>query len=413
MLSFSCLRPLISAMIGLCLLLPVMVQDIMAQEKERDLAAKDIAAKALADIRRDVDLSQQQMQQIGQEIEDLKKDQNILSETLINVIAKTRQLGDKVRGREQRLVSLLVQKTLLETALGSRKVEMTTNLAALERIGLRPPPALLAHPDDAVRSLRSSMLLNFLIKNHQQHMQDLQADVKRIEQIETLIMAEKMQIEVDLRQAAQEKQRLQLLLDEKKTTQQQSERQLARVSEQGSILANKAQSLQQLIEELERTKNSSPIKPEREDATQNLVVPIDDHFSRRRGQLAYPVSGIKMQSFGKNGQEVSHGELYETSSGALITTPVDGVVRYAGSFRSYGQLLILDVGQNYHLILAGMGQLYVQQGQVLLAGEPVGMMAMPEMTDRISSIGQITPMLYVEIRKDGTPIDPAPWWMRD
>jgi septal ring factor EnvC (AmiA/AmiB activator) len=94
-----------------------------------------------------------------------------------------------------------------------------------------------------------------------------------------------------------------------------------------------------------------------------------------------------------------------------VTSPCDGWVVYAGPFRSYGQLLIINAGGGYHVLLAGMERIDVQLGQFILAGEPVAMMA----SQRLASAGATPvaaaqPVLYVEFRKEGTSIDPAPWW---
>ena len=84
---------------------------------------------------------------------------------------------------------------------------------------------------------------------------------------------------------------------------------------------------------------------------------------------------------------------------------------YAGAFRSYGQLLILNAGGGYHVLLAGMERISVDLGQFVLTGEPVAVMG-----DASQASASVTPgvpkqpVLYVEFRKDGTPIDPSPWW---
>ena len=82
---------------------------------------------------------------------------------------------------------------------------------------------------------------------------------------------------------------------------------------------------------------------------------------------------------------------------------------YAGEFRSYGQILIINGGGGYHVLLAGLSQIDVQVGQFVLAGEPIGVMvAAPKTTSTKSQ--DIAPVLYVEFRKNQRPIDPGPWW---
>ena len=83
---------------------------------------------------------------------------------------------------------------------------------------------------------------------------------------------------------------------------------------------------------------------------------------------------------------------------------------YAGPFRNYGQLLILNAGGGYHVLLAGMDRISVDLGQFVVTGEPVAVMGGRMQTAASSVTGAGQPVLYVEFRKDGTPVDPSPWW---
>jgi septal ring factor EnvC (AmiA/AmiB activator) len=100
-----------------------------------------------------------------------------------------------------------------------------------------------------------------------------------------------------------------------------------------------------------------------------------------------------------------------TRAGARVTAPADGWVVYAGEFRSYGQLLILDAGDGYHILLAGLDKIDVEHRQFVLAGEPVGTMGSQRLASAaVPDVTLSQPVLYIEFRKDGTSIDPGPWW---
>lgn len=131
-------------------------------------------------------------------------------------------------------------------------------------------------------------------------------------------------------------------------------------------------------------------------------------FQQAKAQLPLPAAGRRVLAFGDRTQfgGQSKGMVLETRFSAQITSPCDGWVVYAGPFRSYGQLLIINAGNGYHVLLAGMSQIDVQLGQFVLAAEPVGTMA-PKAK---AATQENAPVLYVEFRKDGRPIDPAPWW---
>ncbi len=137
-------------------------------------------------------------------------------------------------------------------------------------------------------------------------------------------------------------------------------------------------------------------------------------FSRVKGHLQLPALGRRVLGFGERTQygEKSKGIVLETRPHAQVTAPSDAWVVFAGAFRSFGQLLILNAGEGYHILLAGLSQIDVQVGEFVLAGQPVGVMTGPARAGRTRA-ADAAPVLYIEFRKDGRPIDSAPWWVED
>jgi septal ring factor EnvC (AmiA/AmiB activator) len=121
---------------------------------------------------------------------------------------------------------------------------------------------------------------------------------------------------------------------------------------------------------------------------------------------------VKIREFGASDRlgGTEKGLSISTRAGAQVTAPCDGWVVYAGPFRSYGQLLILNAGGGYHVLLAGMERISVDLGQFVLTGEPVAVMGAGAQTAALVAVGAGQPVLYVEFRKDGIPVDPGPWW---
>ena len=135
-------------------------------------------------------------------------------------------------------------------------------------------------------------------------------------------------------------------------------------------------------------------------------------FASAKKTLPLPLNGIKIREFGMpdglGGTE--KGLSVASRAGAQVTAPCDGWVVYAGPFRSYGQLLILNAGGGYHVLLAGMERISVDLGQFVLTGEPVAVMGGGPQSAAAVATGSSQPVLYIEFRKDGTPVDPSPWW---
>jgi murein hydrolase activator len=102
-----------------------------------------------------------------------------------------------------------------------------------------------------------------------------------------------------------------------------------------------------------------------------------------------------------------------TPAAATVSAPADGAALFAGAYRSYGQLLIIDAGGGYYILLAGMDRINVEAGEFVLAGEPVGVMGDGSVRmATAAAVGAARPVLYIELRKDGTAIDPGPWWAK-
>jgi septal ring factor EnvC (AmiA/AmiB activator) len=135
-------------------------------------------------------------------------------------------------------------------------------------------------------------------------------------------------------------------------------------------------------------------------------------FAQATGRLPLPAQGRRVLAFGEKTQYggQSKGLVLETRQGAQVTSPCDGWIVYAGEFRSYGQLLIINAGGGYHVLLAGLSQIDVQPGQFVLAAEPVGTMSGWSQQVQPAAVNS-APVLYLEFRKDGKAIDPDPWWV--
>lgn len=135
-------------------------------------------------------------------------------------------------------------------------------------------------------------------------------------------------------------------------------------------------------------------------------------FRDAKGKLPVPASGLQVLAFGEKTRYggASKGIVLQTRYSAQITSPCDGWVVYAGEYRSYGQLVIINAGGGYHVLLAGLSQIDARPGEFVLAGAPVGTMRQSHNPTKRTAPKK-GPVLYVEFRKDGQPINPDPWWV--
>ena len=362
---------------------------------------------------------------LKREIEAIGDDRRKLNGEMIEVAARVRNVEQQIAQTEDRLLPLDEREQALRKSLDSRRGVIAEVLAALQRIGRHPPPAIMVKAEDALQSLRSAMLLGALLPEMRQETEELATDLAELASIRQNIADERAKLTRDLVAMAEDRLRLSLLSEQRQKHQAEVENTLAAERLRAIGLARQADNVKDLVARLEQGLDA----PGRAARAGDEKKPLDSRpdlaalkdpgrlgpavaFAAAKGMLRLPVNGVRIKEFGGpdglGGTE--KGLSVAARPGAQITAPCDGWVVYAGPFRNYGQLLILNAGGGYHVLLAGMDRISVDLGQFVVTGEPVAVMGGRMQTAASSVTGAGQPVLYVEFRKDGTPVDPSPWW---
>ena len=393
-------------------------------------------------VSKEITLSSERLAKLAADIAAVKKDHASITAALIQSAMTEQKLGQDIEDIGAKLEGLKDRQQKIRASLMARRDVLAEVLGALQRMGLNPPPAILVKPEDALSSVRSAILLGAVVPELRQQTDSLLADLKEQTRVTASIEAERARLTDAVGEQVAEKKRLGMLLEAKQKLEADTQAQMAAEQQRSQQLAAKASSLKDLIASLEAqadkarkaadaAKAAAAGQPgdvqasdgndggDKTASLASLPVPEGNRltatapFSALQGQIALPVTGRIKRRFGAddgNGA-VMLGDMLATQSGAIVTAPADGNVLYAGPFRSYGQLLILNAGDGYHVVLAGMSRISVVTGQSVLAGEPVGAMGEARVASTsVSKNGNATPELYVEFRKDGKPVDPTPWW---
>lgn len=353
------------------------------------------------------------------EIDKIAADRRKLNQDLIDTAARLRDAESKIAGTETRLKPLDDNESALRKSLDGRRATIAEVLAALQRMGRRPPPALIASPEDALQAVRSAMVLGAVLPDMRNEVQALASDLTQLLDLRKKIAAERERLTKEVVSLDGERTRMAALVEARQTQIAEREQALAAERAHAGELAKQAGDLKDLIAKLERDLDPAT-RADREKTTRSSLSALHDPgrlapaiaFASLRGKVPMPVNGIKIRDYGVPDPSGSteRGVSFATRAGAQVTAPIDGWVVYAGPFRSYGQLLILNAGGGYHVLLAGMERISVDIGQFVLTGEPVAAMGNGSHVAAILATGSSQPVLYVEIRKDGTPVDPGPWW---
>lgn len=398
---------------------------------------RDSTRRELETLSRSITVSAEKTTQLEAEIAGLEKSRQTLREAIVKSATMRKEMEEKILAGEKRLEGLREREAGVRASLHERRGLLAEVLAALLRMGRNPPPALLVAPEDALSSVRSAILLGAVVPGIRAETDDLIADLKDLMDVKTDIDREKTDLAEAMRLRVEEEKRSELLVTENEALTQTNNRTLAAERRRAEELAARSTSLEGLIGSLERDIGSvrdaaalarakederrGQSEAEREKARalardsvpdKNRIAPAYD-FSELQAKLDLPVAGDVLRQFGEadgTGHD-SQGLTLAANPGALVTAPSDGWIVFAGTFRSYGRMIILNAGEGYHLVLAGMDRVSVREGQFVVAGEPLAVMG----EKRVASVNALTletdkPTLYIEFRKNGKPVDSRPWW---
>jgi len=360
------------------------------------------------------------------QIEALSEDRRGLNQQLIESAAAVRDVEAKIDDAQSRLQSLDAREQVFQKSLDERRSAIIEILAALQRVGQRPPPALLVRPEDALKALRTAITLGAVVPDMRAEADAIAGDLAELSRVRKDIVSERATLSQNLDRLANEQLRLNMLIDARQKKQATTEQALDTERQHAIDLSHQVDNLKDLIAKLEASLTPATraardsARGIEADSTRPKLAALGDPgrlapaiaFANARGHLRLPVNGVPIRAFGASDGVggTQKGLSIATHAGAQITAPCDGWVVYAGPFRSYGQLLILNAGGGYHVLLAGMERISVDLGQFVLTGEPVAVMGGQAQLSAAVAIGSKKPALYVEFRKDGTPIDPSPWW---
>ena len=401
-------------------------------------ASADVNQLKLRGLQDGIDGSEARRRALASDIAAYTSDRARFEGSLIDTTRKVSDAEGRIADAEARLDTLGSRQEAIKRSLAGRRAIVAEVLAALQRMGRKPPPALLVEPDDVLKAIRTSMLLGAVVPGMRSEIDALMGDLADLARNRKAIEDERHAVDGELLALRGEKTRLAALIDARQLALGKAEGDMAAERDKAKQLAGEAGSLKELIARSERENGAASqaaeaardsdaklamMMPDVRTGAPRDVVPKDPArlapaiaFASTKGTLAVPVGGgALLRRFGEDdglgGTE--KGTLFTARAGATVSAPSDGWIAFAGPYRSFGQLLILNAGGGYYIVLAGMDRVNVTSGQFVLAGEPVG--AMGDGSNKSAAavaLGAAQPVLYVEFRKDGATIDPGPWWAK-
>ena len=366
------------------------------------------------------------LEQIRAQQKELSRDKWALATNRARMQARLVEAARALRLSEKRLAE--IEERLAETRirvkeqrekLEDKSAQMSELFAVMQGMGRQPPPLLITHTRDALKMIRSGMILATFYGDIEKLAAQLSAEVDNLETIQKEAELQEQRRKSEQIQHSRLKMQTDLLLKENRSQLEANAATLRSLKGATEINIAEIRSLEEMLPALDAeaakktqvASNGVDVSPDpaRVAMLQPGRMKPSIPFSNSQGLLPLPVQGKMLIRFGQADQNgaPSKGLHLETRPGAQVISPCDGLILYAGPFHSYGQLLIINPGGGYHVVIAGMDKIEAQQGQYVLAGEPLAAMGSETHT------GEKTPKrptLYVEFRREQQSIDPEPWW---
>jgi septal ring factor EnvC (AmiA/AmiB activator) len=384
--------------------------------------------------------STEQQLQLDAEIAKIGEERSRLAQTLIEATGRLRETEERANDVEQRLKALQTKEDAATRSLHDRRALVGEVLLVLQRMNRRPPPALLTKPEDILEAIRAAMTIGAVVPQMRVEVTRLQEELAQLVALRKAGRVERADLERKKKELADQQAALEPMIEQRRAAVAEKESARASEAERMRKFAEQATSIKDLLARMERESEAARKAAQaardadavreaadralsREQRAKALAQPFRDParlapavaFGDLKGKLHLPAVGAVRRRYGEQDGYggVERGFSIATRERGVVTAPTDGWVAYAGSYRSYGQLLIINAGGGYYVVLAGMARIGASVGQFVLAGEPLAIMGDGSAkTAAAIAIGAKQPILYVEFRKDGISIDPGPWWAR-
>lgn len=284
---------------------------------------------------------------------------------------------------ESHLADLEADMAAKTKSLTKNKQQLGALTSALIRLGQQPPALFFLHTGLTDEHIEQAVLLRALMPRIEEETELAARDLEALDDLRQKTAAQKRLVIAASDNLAEQQRNLDQLIRARQGLLQQTEAQKAAVARQLVALTSEAKDLHDLLDKVSQSEWPKSMQP-----------------PEPHGALRWPVRGNLVRAFGARDADgvVSQGLTFSALSGSPVVAPAPGRVVFAGPFRGYGQILILQHKDGYHSFLAGFGRIDAEMGEVVEAGEPLGVLP-------TKAGGR--PELYFEWRHNGEPIDPG------
>lgn len=284
---------------------------------------------------------------------------------------------------ESKLQALEEETTKRTASLASARARLTELTGALVRLSRQPPETFLPRAAQTTTHIHRALLLKSLLPRLRAETQHISGELSKLEALRRVTSEQKKLVVAAGQNLEGQQRRLDVLIATRQESLQKTTAEKAVIAKQLASLSTEAKDLKQLLEK----------------ASQPQALLHKAPAASSPPDLKMPVAGRITRSYGSKDSYgvTSHGLTLSGAPGGPVVAPLNGRVVFAGSFRGYGEIVIIQHENNNHSFLAGFGRIDVDRGQSVTKGEPLGI---------LPAKGKQRPEIYFEWRHNGEPVNP-------
>ena len=407
-------------------------------------AQTESPGQTLKRVEQDLQADKALQRQLDRQSQTLQKELDELRDRLVGLADQERAQEDELSHLEESLTALETQERSQAEKLEGERQQIAALLAALQRVARIPPEAALARPDGPVDTLRSALLLRDTVPALRARADALAQALTRLAETREALQAQRSRTYAARLTLIDRQKEIGHLVARREELSRQTEEERQQVAQRTARLTGQAADLRQLMERIEAERRAAAamaakreaerLEAERREAERRLAEQraaeqklaeqkaaeqraaeqklaeqrAADQRARAEAETAraapgapagerLPVGGRVTVRYGEADRygATSRGVTIQARAGSTVVSPQAGTIVFAGPFRGYGQILIVEHSHGYHSLIAGFGRIDTAVGRRVATGEPIGLMP-----------ADGSPDLYFELRRHGQPINP-------
>ena len=382
---------------------------VAATAQQPELATYDNAGDAraaLAEARREGAAARARAESLEAEAAKAGQQADRTAREAAAAAARIQEAQAAIAAREADIRLIDQSREELRARLAQRQLPVVRLTGALQRLSRRPLTLSLLRPGSLQDTVHMRAMLDTMLPEVQRRTAALRGEIDKGKALRDQALAAVQTLKTEQTELGRRRQSLATLETRQRLDLRQTSGTADREAERALALAEAARDLDGLTDQLgeagelreELAKLAGPvIRPANPQAAQVAVIdPSPSASAAAAPSFQMPVQGRLIAGFGASAPGVarSQGIALAARAGAQAVAPAPGRVAFAGPYRGYGSIIIIDHGNGWTSLVTGLAQVDTVVGRTVVAGSPLGL------------AGPGRPVVSLELRRDGKPVNP-------